>query len=342
MLRHVAVAALAVLCAAVLLTASSALTVHLVAHTHDDVGWLKNVDQYYVGSRNDIQEAAVQHILTSVVAALKRVPERKFVYVEQAFFQRWWRQQNEATRADVRALVDKKQLEFANGAWAMHDEGGTHFIDMIDQTTLGHQFIRDQFGPQYIPHVGWQIDPFGHSATQAALLSAAAGFDALFFGRIDYQDRIERRANKSLEMVWSASPSYGPSNYVFGSTPKDEGYGPPPGLCWDRFCGDEPINDDRRLEGYNIDEVVERIIGAAYDQASFTRGELSSMNIMWQMGSDFEYENAEQWFMSAQHPLTTASTASQTATHGILTWPLILVPVMSVFRIVTSTRPSRP
>ena len=289
------------LCAAALLHASHALTVHLVAHTHDDVGWLKNVDEYYVGSHNDIQQAAVQHILTSVVAALKRVPERKFVYVEQAFFQRWWRQQTEATRADVRRLVKGGQLEFANGGWAMHDEGTTHYIDMIDQTTLGHQFILTEFGSQYIPTVGWQIDPFGHSATQASLLSAEVGFDALYFGRIDYQDRIERRGNLSLEMIWSASASYGPSNYVFGSTPKDEGYGPPPGLCWDNFCGDEAINDDPALEDNNVDEVVERIVVAAYEQAAFTRGNVSEMNIMWQMGSDFNYENAEQFFMSAHN-----------------------------------------
>lgn len=34
------------------------LNVHLVAHSHDDVGWLKTIDQYYVGSNNSIQVAA--------------------------------------------------------------------------------------------------------------------------------------------------------------------------------------------------------------------------------------------------------------------------------------------
>ncbi|KAK3026721.1 hypothetical protein RJ639_042174 [Escallonia herrerae] len=88
------------------------LNVHLVPHTHDDVGWLKTVDQYYVGSNNSIQGACVQNVLDSLIPALLADKNRKFVYVEQAnsnrylramqaFFQRWWREQSEAVQHTI-------------------------------------------------------------------------------------------------------------------------------------------------------------------------------------------------------------------------------------------------
>ena len=52
----------------------------------------------------------------------------------------------------------------------MHDEAATHYIDMIDQTTMGHRFLKEEFG--VTPRIGWQIDPFGHSAVQAYLLGS--------------------------------------------------------------------------------------------------------------------------------------------------------------------------
>ncbi|KAG5623304.1 hypothetical protein H5410_008522 [Solanum commersonii] len=60
----------------------SKLNVHLVPHSHDDVGWLKTVDQYYVGSNNSIQGACVENVLDSVVMSLRRDWNRKFVFAE--------------------------------------------------------------------------------------------------------------------------------------------------------------------------------------------------------------------------------------------------------------------
>ena len=36
------------------------LNVHLVAHTHDDVGWLKTVDQYYYGGTKATTDPEIQ------------------------------------------------------------------------------------------------------------------------------------------------------------------------------------------------------------------------------------------------------------------------------------------
>ena len=54
----------------------------------------------------------------------------------------------------------------------MQDEATTHYIDMIDQTSLGHRYISAQFGVDAAPRIGWQLDPFGHSAVQAYLMAA--------------------------------------------------------------------------------------------------------------------------------------------------------------------------
>lgn len=88
------------------------INVHLVPHSHDDVGWLKTVDQYYVGANNSIRGACVQNVLDSVISALLEDKNRKFIYVEIAFFQRWWRQQSPALKIKVKELVNSGQLEF--------------------------------------------------------------------------------------------------------------------------------------------------------------------------------------------------------------------------------------
>lgn len=54
----------------------------------------------------------------------------------------------------------------------MHDEATAHFVGMVDQTHVGHAFLRKLFGEEALPRVAWQIDPFGHSSTQASLLGA--------------------------------------------------------------------------------------------------------------------------------------------------------------------------
>jgi hypothetical protein len=58
-------------------------------------------------------------------------------------------------REAVKGLVSRGQLEFVNGGWVMHDEAASHYVSMIDQTTLGHRFISEIFG--VTPKIGWQV-----------------------------------------------------------------------------------------------------------------------------------------------------------------------------------------
>ncbi|CAF1037159.1 unnamed protein product, partial [Didymodactylos carnosus] len=70
------------------------------------------------------------------------------------------------------------------------------------------------------------------------------------------------------------------------------GYGPPGGFCFDTFCGDQPIMDDPRLHDYNVPEKVNAFINAAHDEV---RG-FATNHIIMTMGSDFQFENANEWF----------------------------------------------
>ncbi|XP_066127516.1 lysosomal alpha-mannosidase isoform X1 [Saccopteryx bilineata] len=267
------------------------LNVHLVAHTHDDVGWLKTVDQYFYGTYNTIQHAGVQYILDSVISSLLAEPTRRFVYVEMAFFSRWWHQQTNATQDVVRELVRQGRLEFANGGWVMNDEAATHYGAIIDQMTLGLRFLEDTFGSDGRPLVAWHIDPFGHSREQASLF-AQMGFDGFFFGRLDYQDKLVRKKMLRMEQLWRASASLKPPAADLFTSVLPNLYNPPKNLCWDVLCADRPIVDDPRSPEYNAKELVDYFLKLATAQGQYYRTHHTIMT----MGSDFQYENANMWF----------------------------------------------
>ncbi|XP_034756672.1 lysosomal alpha-mannosidase [Etheostoma cragini] len=272
-------------------TKPNMLNVHLVPHTHDDVGWLKTVDQYYYGDRNDIQHAGVQYILDSVVDQLLKNPDRRFIYVETAFFYRWWKQQSSSMQQTVTQLVNEGRLEFVNGGWCMSDEATTHYSAVIDQMTMGLRFLNETFGPCGRPRVAWHIDPFGHAREHASMF-AQMGYDGFFFGRLDYQDRARRRVKQEQELLWRASDSLTPpmADLFTGILPN--GYNPPEGFCWDQSCDDPPIRDDPDLEDYNVNDVVKRFLNIANSQAKVYK----TNHVIMTMGSDFQYENANLWY----------------------------------------------
>ena len=91
------------------------LNIHIVAHTHDDTGYLMTTDEYYI--------EIIQFIFDTMVPSLTTNKERKFSYVEMAYFQRWWSEIDDKLKNQTLALLRSKQLEINLGGWCMNDEG---------------------------------------------------------------------------------------------------------------------------------------------------------------------------------------------------------------------------
>ncbi|KAJ9591912.1 hypothetical protein L9F63_001514, partial [Diploptera punctata] len=270
---------------------SEKLNIHIVPHSHNDLGGKKTTEQYYYGTRNDVQNAGVQYIFDTVVQSLEDNADRKFIIVETGYFWKWWMEQDEAKQLQVKTMVNDGRLEFVGGAWSMNDEATTHYYSIIDQFTWGLKRLNDTFGECGRPRVGWQIDTFGHSRVMASIF-AEMGYDGLIIGRIDHSDKAERLSAKTAEMVWQGSPVFGASADIF-TTVLSGTYEAPSGFCFDIVnCEDEPIIDNQNSPDYNVNERINDFIEYANAQKEY----YNTNNILIPMGGDFHYQEAQSYF----------------------------------------------
>ncbi|CAF3760510.1 unnamed protein product [Rotaria sp. Silwood1] len=61
-------------------------------------------------ARKEIRPEGVQYIIDSLIESLLENPDRRFIYVEIAFFWRWWIQQTEDTQNTVKQLVNQGEF----------------------------------------------------------------------------------------------------------------------------------------------------------------------------------------------------------------------------------------
>ncbi|XP_063227020.1 lysosomal alpha-mannosidase-like [Bacillus rossius redtenbacheri] len=264
-------------------TKEGLVNVHLIPHSHDDVGWVKTVDEYYYGLNPSLDTANVSMILDSVFQEIKNDPTRRYIQVETAYLWMWWQHQNDAVREQYRQLVQSGRIQMTGGGWSMPDEATTTYQALIDNFSWGFKFLNDTFGPCGVPNIGWQIDAFGHSRETASIM-AAMGFQGTFLGHLDYQEHDARVKYSNLEMVWHSSSNLGPRADMFASG-LYSGYIPPDGCCWDLRCGDGDI-------GKNTEEVAKNIITYVKTQQRSYR----TKHLMMFMGNDFTYMNATRFF----------------------------------------------
>jgi len=170
----------------------------------------------------------------------------------------------------------------------MHDEACTHFDDMMNNMMIGHEFLLEEF--DYVPTIGWHIDPFGHSSANPRLF-ADMGFDTFIFARLDWQDEEQRLVDKTMQFVWKPfSESLGDSVEIFTHILEDM-YWFPDDMGYDErdFPNvSQPIIDDESLETFNADKKAARMLEYALHMSSNYR----STHLFMPWGEDFAYGNA--------------------------------------------------
>ncbi|EFA78443.1 hypothetical protein PPL_09095 [Heterostelium album PN500] len=273
------------------------LNVFLIPHSHCDVGWVQTYEQYYTEN--------VTVILTGVIESLLKDPSKRFNWAEV-----WWSEQTDWTKSMVRELVQNQQLEFIGGGWAQNDEAVAHYQAVINQMTLGHQFLLGEFG--VTPKVGWQIDPFGAS-NLTPMLFRLMGFQYHVIDRVDQRLKYQFNASpdivgsgsliddRSFEFNWYPSASYSRSLSIFTHI-LDDHYNTPE-ICYQNasdpvnitctgfdFESNPQINPPITPE--NIAERADILLEIVRQRSLYYRHN----NLLVPFGSDFSFQEASMQF----------------------------------------------
>ncbi|KAL9900565.1 alpha-mannosidase 2 [Glossina fuscipes fuscipes] len=270
------------------------LKVFVVPHSHNDPGWTKTFEDYYVHE--------TKHILSNALRHLKENPEMKFIWAEISYFSRFFEDVGEKSKQELKKLVANKQLEFVTGGWVMPDEANAHWHSIIMQLTEGQTWLKRYFN--ITPVSSWAIDPFGHSPAVPYILKKA-GFKNLLIQRTHYSIKKELALNKQLEFYWRQLWDDTGSTDIFTHMMPFYSYDIP------HSCGPDPKVccqfDFKRISGFGLscpwrispkkirDNNVAERAGLLVDQWK-KKAELYNTNVvLFPLGDDFRYSQNMEW-----------------------------------------------
>eukprot|EP01117_Protostelium_nocturnum_P002404 TRINITY_DN1308_c0_g1_i1.p1 TRINITY_DN1308_c0_g1~~TRINITY_DN1308_c0_g1_i1.p1 ORF type:complete len:1186 (+),score=397.13 TRINITY_DN1308_c0_g1_i1:18-3575(+) len=276
-MRFILFASLLIFAISSVVVAEELLSVHLIAHSHCDPGWLMTDREYY--------DRDVKHILNGVFDILKSDPTKRFNWAEISFFDMWWVEQSDETKEQFKKLVKNGQLEFIGGGIVQNDEAASSIDAVINQVTDGHEYIKKHFGTR--PRIAWQIDPFGHS-TLTPFLFAEMGYEAMIINRINHRLKGDYKENRNMEFIWNPSPSLGSKHEIFTHILYAH-YSAPNGFDWESYSwegGKESINSN------NVDRRSRDLTNELKNRARAYR--TKSLLVTW--GDDFKFKNTRAQF----------------------------------------------
>ncbi|KAJ2819047.1 Alpha-mannosidase 2, partial [Coemansia erecta] len=180
------------------------LTVHLVPHSHSDIGWNLSFEGYY--------RASVHHVLRRVSVELWGDAGRRFTWGDLAFLDLWLDDEGDAAngrlagadagltwRQVVVELMRRGQWDVVGGTYVSPDEGLATWWAHNAIVDTGHRTLARQLNAT--TRVGWQIDNFGHHTTTPHVLGNT-GYAWLVLGRMAFRDLYDFASRASLQFVW--------------------------------------------------------------------------------------------------------------------------------------------
>ena len=237
------------------------LKIHLMPHTHCDVGYKKTFEGYFL--------TEVRSILLSVTAAMQADTSRRFVWSEVAYLKRWYEgpttAQDLAAQRAFKSLVRNGQIELIDGGFTQHDDAITTLAQQLQNMRTGHLWLRRHFNAT--PRVGWHPDSFG-STSLVPTLYRLGRFELMLHDRMNDAVKASLVANRSMEFLWHGSASL-PANETAMLTHIMNGHtgyqGP---VCFDWEPDQRPCPAvNASTAAARSDEYVRRVLALATTEA---------------------------------------------------------------------------
>lgn len=268
--------------------------VFVVPHSVCPISSEQSINQTY---------STVKAILNGVVASLSSDPHRKFTWAETFYLKRWWSEVNATVRSKFSYLVDEKQIEFASGGLVENGVATNFYPPVVDQMSLGHQWLKSTFGVESVPRIGWQVQSAGASPV-IGLLWNLLGFDANVVNHVG--ETLKQplpgvpgsgsyRKEETFEFVWNVQSSRGEVPTDVFTHVLDSGYESPAGFDFEGPPGSNPP-----ITRTNVKERADLLVSIVRERNSWYRHD----NLLMPFGGELRFEDSMAEFENIDKLIT--------------------------------------